>query len=126
MIIKEEDYIEHVGIMGMKWGRRSTSSKISSIKNKNKGLKDKLDKTINKSEKNKIRSDKLTKKLTKHGSYMTDIGYTMAKNTGRKLARSLNKDKKLAKKIDRIKNKLETNKQSIKTMNTKMKDLNVS
>jgi len=116
----------HTGVMGMRWGRRgstSTSSKISGLSNKNKELKTTLDKTITKSEKNKVKVDKLTKKLTKRGNYLTDIGYTMAKTTGRKLSRKLNKDKKLDIKIAKINKRLTTNKQSIQTMRTQMKDL---
>ena len=113
----------HSGVMGMKWGRRSSSSTISGLTQKNKLLKTKLDKTITKSEKNKVKVGKLEKKITKKGFYLTDIGYTIANTRGRKLGRKLGKDKSLTKKIATINKRLTTNKNTIQTMKTQMKDL---
>jgi ribosomal protein S8 len=106
----------------MKWGKKKgvSVSDISRLANKNRKLQNKLSKTTAKSEKNQVKVDKLTKKLTKHGGYITDIGYTLAKNTGRKLARKLHRGKKLEKKIAKVQSRLDKNRT---LMTSKVRDL---
>ena len=120
----------HTGVMGMQWGRRkskSTTSKVNNLYSKNKTLNTKLDKTITKSEKNKVKIDKATKKIAKKRFYLTDIGKTVQREVGnhrrRVLSRTLRKDKNLTKTIAKINKRLTTNKQSIQTMKTQMKDI---
>jgi phosphate-selective porin len=116
-----QDYLQHYGILGMHWGKRSTSIKdIKGLASKNEKMKAKLESTINKADKNKVKVDKLTAKLQKHGNYKTTIGYTMAKDTGKKLSKKLHIDKKLNKRIDKLKLRLEKNQ---KLMQTKVTEL---
>lgn len=117
MLLDDKDFLQHYGVLGMKWGKgkMATAADISRISKKNEKLKNKLKKTMTKSAKNQVKIDKYTKKLTKHGGYITDIGYTLAKNTGRKLARKLHRGKKLDKKIEKIKSKIEKNNILMKT-----------
>jgi len=121
----------HTGVMGMRWGKRkSKSSMISNLSTQNKKLNTKLDTTIAKSEKNKTKLDKATKKVAKFRPYLTDIGKTVQREIGnhrrRVLSSAIRKDKHLTKKIDRIKKRMVTNSQSIKTMRTPIKDINVA
>ena len=125
MLIQEEDYLEHIGTLGMHWGhRKATLANVHSLVTKNEKLKTKLETTITKSEKNKAKIDKYTKRLQKQGGYLTEIGYAMSRNTGRKLGRTLHKDKNINKQLNKMKTQLESNQQFIKSMKTQMKDLN--
>lgn len=106
----------HSGVLGMRWGHRNSSiQSLQRMSNKHKKTTQKLESTTNKLTKTKQKVEKLTTKLTKNGGYKTEIGYALAKNNGRKLGRQLHKDKKLTKKINRIKNSLENNKKIMQT-----------
>ena len=121
--MNDKEFIEHYGILGMHWGHKNglaTTADLTRMAKKNEKLKSKLNTTSYKSEKNQIKVDKLTKKLTKRGGYITDIGYTLAKNTGRKLSRKLHRGVKLDKKIIKIKRKIENNQILMKS---KLKDI---
>lgn len=109
------DYLKHYGILGMKWGKRGSSIvTIQRGSSKHDKLNSKLEYVEKKHDKKQARIQKLTKKLEKRGGYITTIGYTMSKNTGRKLAKELHRDKKLVKRIDRLKKKIDKNKEHMK------------
>jgi ribosomal protein S8 len=122
VLLNNNEYLKHYGILGMRWGKRKgiTTADLTKMANKDEALKAKLNKTESKADKNQVKVDKLQKKLTKHGGYITDIGYTLAERTGRKLARKLHKGQKLDKKITKIKQKIEKNQALMKS---KLKDL---
>jgi len=124
------DYLEHAGVLGMHWGKRTTREKVHDISQKNKDLKTQLEKTITKSEKNKVAIAKATKKMSKHRFYLTDIGKSIQNAIlhyeGWNLGRTLRKDKSLTKKIAKINNRLITNKKSIETMKTQIKSINAN
>ena len=107
--------VQHSGVMGMHWGHRSGIQSLQRMSNRHKKITKKLESTTNKLTKTKQKVDKLTTKLTKNGGYKTEIGYALAKNNGRKLGRQLHADKKLTKKINRIKNSLENNDRIMQT-----------
>ena len=115
--MNNDQYLKHYGIVGMRWGK---GNNISTIVKRNEKMTKTVGKLTKKQDKNKLKIDKLTNKLKKQGNYWTTIGYTMSQNTGRKLGKTLAKDVRLQKKIDKIKSRIEKN---TTLMSTKIKDV---
>lgn len=113
----------HYGVLGMRWRHHNTIGGLQRIASQQNKSKRKLDLVTRKSEQTNKNIDKLTNKLQKNGGYKTEIGYAMAKSNGQKLSRQLYKNKKLIKKIAKIKAKMEKNTQLMQsTINNLPKD----